>query len=116
LYSKPSPNAAQRRKNNQEVYSIHNTNVLAFQVILRVVTVQIMATTVMNTFALCDEASTTTLIDASFAEQIGADGPELPFCCCWMNKITKNYKKSKKVPFKIVGVGSESKWHVVSGA
>jgi hypothetical protein len=67
------------------------------------VLVQIMAATVMNTFALCDEASTTTLIDASFA-----DGPELPFCCRWMNKITKNYEKSKKVPFKIAGVGFES--------
>jgi hypothetical protein len=33
-----------------------------------------------------------------------------------MNKITKNYEKSKKVPFKIAGVGSESKWYVVSGA
>jgi hypothetical protein len=63
--------------------------------------VQIMATTVINTFALC----------ASFAEQIGAVGPELPFCCHWMNKITKNYEKSKKVPFKIA-----SKWHVVSVA
>jgi hypothetical protein len=63
-----------KRKNNQ---GIHNTNVLAPQVILRVVPVQIMAATIMNTFALCDEASTNTLIDASFAEQIGADGPEL---------------------------------------
>jgi hypothetical protein len=94
----------------------HNSNVPAFQVILRVVPVQIMAATVMNTFALCDEASTTSFIDASFAEQIGADGPELPFCCRWMNKITKNYEKSKKVPFKIAGVGSESKCHVVSAA
>jgi hypothetical protein len=56
-----------------------------------------MATTVMNTFALC----------ASFAEQVGAVGAELPFCCHWMNKITKNYEKSKKIPFKIA-----SKWHV----
>jgi hypothetical protein len=30
-----------------------------------------------------------------------------------MNKITKNYEISKKVQFKIAGVGSESKWHVV---
>jgi hypothetical protein len=63
-----------------------------------------MPATVMNT-SLCDEAFTITLIDAYFAEQIGADGPELPFRCRWMNKITKN---SKKVPFKIAGVGSES--------
>jgi hypothetical protein len=49
------------------------------------VPVQVMAATVMNTCVLCDEASTTTLIDASFAEQIGADGPELAFCCRWMN-------------------------------
>jgi hypothetical protein len=33
-----------------------------------------------------------------------------------MSKITKNYEKSKKVPFKTAGVRSELKWHVVSGA
>jgi hypothetical protein len=33
-----------------------------------------------------------------------------------MIKITKNYEKSQKVPFKIAGVGSKSKWHVVSSA
>jgi hypothetical protein len=48
-----------------------------------------------------------------FAEQIGTDGSELPFCCRWMNKITKNYLKSKKVPFKIAGVRSELKWHML---
>jgi hypothetical protein len=67
-----------------------------------------MAAIVMNTSVLCDEAFTITLIDAYFAEQIGTDGPELPFRCRWMNKITKNYENSKKVPFKIAGVGSES--------
>jgi hypothetical protein len=59
--------------------SIHNTNVPASHVILRVVPLHSMAANDMYTFALCDEASTTTLIDASFAEQIGADGLELPF-------------------------------------
>jgi hypothetical protein len=54
---------------------------------------------------------TTTFIDASFAE-----GPELPFCCRWMTKITKDYEEFKKVPFKIAVVGSELKWLVVSGA
>jgi hypothetical protein len=63
-------------KDEKQSRSIRNTNVLASQVILRVVPVQIMAVTVMNTFVLCNEAS----IDASFAEKIGADGPELPFC------------------------------------
>jgi hypothetical protein len=72
------------------------------------VQVEIMAATVMNTFALCDEASTNTLIDASYVEQIGADGPELPFCCRWMIKITKNYEEIQN-PFNISGVGSESK-------
>jgi hypothetical protein len=75
-----------------------------------------MAATVLNTFAPCDEASMTNLIDASFAEIIGVDGTELPFCCHGMNKITKNYEKSKKLPFKIAGVISELKWHVVNGA
>jgi hypothetical protein len=50
--------------------------------------------------------STITVIDLSFADQIGADGSDFPFCCRWINKITKNYEKSKKVPFKIAGVES----------
>jgi hypothetical protein len=66
-------------KDEKQSGNIHNTNVPASQVILRVVPVQIMAATVMNTSALCDETSTITLIDAFLAEQIGADGPELPF-------------------------------------
>jgi hypothetical protein len=55
-------------KDEKQSGNIHNTNVLASQVILRVVPVEIMAATVMNTFVLCYEAS----INASFAEQIGA--------------------------------------------
>jgi hypothetical protein len=70
-------------KDERQPGSIHNINIIASQGILRVMPVQIMAATVMNTFALCDKASTTTLIDVSFAEQIGANCPE--FCCRWMN-------------------------------
>jgi hypothetical protein len=95
--------------------SIHNNNVPASQVILKVVPVQIMAATARNSFVLCDGASMTSLVDASFAEQIGTDGPELLFCYRWMNKITKKYEKSKKVPFMIAGDGSESKWHESNG-
>jgi hypothetical protein len=63
-------------KDEKQSESIHNTNVLMF--ILRVVPVQIMAATVLNTFAnTCNEASTTALIDVSFAEQIGDDGPSV---------------------------------------
>jgi hypothetical protein len=71
--SKPSPNAAQRRKTIRKY--INNTNVPASQVILRAVLVHIMAATVMNT---------------SFSEQIGTDGIELPFC--WMN-IEQDHQK-----------------------
>jgi hypothetical protein len=81
-------------KDEKQSGSIHNTNVPASQVILRVVPVQILDATSMNTFALCHEASTITLTDASFAEKIDADGPELPFCCRWINKITKHYEQS----------------------
>jgi hypothetical protein len=48
--------------------SIRNTNVPVCQVVFRVVPVQIMVATVMKTFGPCDEASTTPLIDASFAK------------------------------------------------
>jgi hypothetical protein len=90
------------QKYEKQSGSIHNTNVSASQVIFRGVPVQFKAATVMNTFALCDEASLTTL--TSFA-----DSPELPFFCRWMNKVTKNYEKFKKEPFKIADVGSKSK-------
>jgi hypothetical protein len=61
-------------KDEKQSGSIHNTNVPASQVILRVMTVQVMAATVMNTFTIY-VMKRLRLIDASFAEQIGADDP-----------------------------------------
>jgi hypothetical protein len=87
--------------------SIHNTNVPASQVFLELY----RSKSWQRLLRIHSLYVTTTLIDASFAE-----GPELPFCCRWMNKNTKNYEKSKKVLFKIAVVGSELEWHVVSGA
>jgi hypothetical protein len=85
--------------------SIHNTNVPASQVILRVVLVQIVPTA-PTTIGLSAHRLLSKLVLIFQSCR----------CCRWMNMITKNYKKSKKVPNKIAGIGTESKWHVVSGA
>jgi hypothetical protein len=74
------------------------------QTILRIVPIIIKAVTEIDTFALCDEASTTTLIDQVVADQIGASGAlVLPYRCQWMNKTTKRFDKSKKVTVEIAG-------------
>jgi hypothetical protein len=49
-------------------------------VILRIVQVKIENTTI-ETNALCDEASTTTLIDHQTAKCIGLQGTTMPFGC-----------------------------------
>jgi hypothetical protein len=93
-----------------------NINNPSSQALLRSVPVQIRAVTVLNTFANYDEASTNTLIDESMAAKIGADGPEIPYCCRWMDKTTKTFKKSKKVSFEVAGDGENTKSHYVVGA
>jgi hypothetical protein len=57
-----------------------------------------------------------TLKDETLANQIGSDGPVSPFCCRWMNKISKKYESSRKVKLEVAGISTESKWHVVNGA
>jgi hypothetical protein len=47
--------------------------------------------------ALCDKASTTTLIDHQTAKCIGLQGKTVPFCCKWMSKVTKRYETSEKI-------------------
>jgi hypothetical protein len=93
-----------------------NINTDSSQALLRVVPIQIRAATVLNTFAICDEGSTNTLIDESMAEKIGADGPKLPYCCRWMDKTTKQFENSKKVSFEVAAASVNTKWHKVDGA
>jgi hypothetical protein len=94
-----------------DVASVNNTNDLTSQVILRVGPVYTKGTTVVSTFALFDEASTTTLID-----ETRVVGFVVPFCCRWMNKMSNKYETSRKVKFEISGIANGSKWFVIDVA
>jgi hypothetical protein len=86
------------------------------QVILRIVPVKIRRKTTIETYVLCDKASTTTLIDHQTAKCIGPQRKTVPFCCKWMSKVSKRYDTSEKVGFEISGMTNGTKWFNVNGA
>jgi hypothetical protein len=79
------------------------------QVILRIVPVKIRGKTTIETYALCDEASTLTLIDHQTAKCIELQGTTVLFCCKWMSKVTKRYDTPEKVEFEISGMANGAK-------
>jgi hypothetical protein len=70
----------------------------------------------MRTFALCNEASKTTLIDHQTFKYIELQGTTVPFCCKWKSKVTKHYATSEKIGFEISGMANGAKWFNVNGA
>jgi hypothetical protein len=78
--------------------------------VLRVVTIQIRAATVLNTFAICDEGSTNTLLDQSILTgqnyHTVADG--------WTRR--RNNLQISEVSFEVAGAGINTEWHKLNGA
>jgi hypothetical protein len=78
-------NAKQRNhKNNIVMDTVNVIDENKSQVILRIVPVKIRRKTTIETYALCDEASTTTLIDPQTAKCIGLKRTTVHFCCKWI--------------------------------
>jgi hypothetical protein len=103
-------------KNNIVMDTVNVIDENKNQVILRIVPVKIRGKTKIKTSALCDEASTTTLIDHQTAKCIGLQETIVLFCCKWMSKVTKRYITSEKIGFEISGMANGAKWFNVNGA
>lgn len=70
----------------------------------------------INTYALFDEAATTTLIESRIADEIGLDGPIEPLCYQWLNEVSRNDDSSRRVTVEISGVGEFFKTFKIVGA
>jgi hypothetical protein len=96
-------------KNNIVMDKVNVIDENKSQVILRIVPVKIKGKTTIETYALCDEASTTTLIDHQTAKCIGLQGTTV-------SKVTKRYDTYEKIGFEISGIANEAKWFNVNEA
>lgn len=65
-------------------------------------------------FAFLDEGSSTTLLEAGVAEQLGLDGPSASLWLSWTGNITREEKGSKRVSLTIAGESSKQKYAINS--
>jgi hypothetical protein len=109
MSSKKQRNHVERvlHKNNILINTLIDEN--KCKVILRIVPVKIRGKTTIETYDLCVETSTTTLIGHQTAKCIGLQGTTVPFCCEKMSKVTKRYDTSEKVGFEISGMTNGAK-------
>lgn len=87
---------------NNDANNVHemvaHQNVSESSVFLRIIPVKISGPNgEISTSALCDEASTITLIDKSLTTLLGIKGPTQPLCVQWTNNIIKEEEESQKV-------------------
>ena len=57
----------------------------------------------VETFALLDEGSTVTLLDAEIARQIGATGETAPLVMRWTDRMERQYPSSQRVTVSVFG-------------
>jgi hypothetical protein len=80
------------------------------QVLLRQIKVRLYGEHgVMETVALCDEASTISLIDKAVANHLGLKGTSEPLCIQWTNDIVSRHERSTKIDLRISGVAAEAR-------
>lgn len=71
-------------------------------VLLRTVRVKVAGPNgTLVTTALCDEASTITMMDRAFADKLGIHGKCQPLCFQWTNNVTRQDNTSEKIDVKI---------------
>ena len=78
------------------------------RVMLRTVPINVTGTKgTVHTFALLDEASTVTLLDASLAKEIGAKGTHCPLTLTWTDDTSQTDNNSRKVEVSVFRSGQE---------
>lgn len=99
LLHMPEPREVKVKNDADNVQEmVAHQNVSESSVFLRIIPVKISGPNgEISTSALCDEASTVTLIDKSLTTQLGIKGPTQPLCVQWTNNIIKEEEESQKV-------------------
>lgn len=82
------------------------------EVLLKIIPVELQGPNcILKTYALLDEGSTVSLIDESFAKELGLEGPVQPLRIQWTNNQFNEQKNSMTVSVSIKGCqNSNSKW------
>lgn len=84
----------------KEVVAHHGSS--GVRTMLRVIPVMLSGPKgTVRTAALCDEASTITLIESSVASAIGISGPVNPLCYQWTNNVTRHEGESQTINISI---------------
>lgn len=103
LHVYESQQTTQQNTSTSENHTLHVGNEFK-TVLLRVLPIKLYGTKKeIETYALFDEGSTVSLIDAKLAEEIGVDGVEDPLKMFWTNSSCYEDNFSKRVNFKIQG-------------
>lgn len=85
----------------QEVVA-HHGSLSGTKTMLRVIPVMLTGPKgTVRTAALCDEASTITMIESSVANAIGISGPVTPLCYQWTNNVTRHEEESQTINISI---------------
>ncbi|XP_058448625.1 uncharacterized protein LOC131428593 [Malaya genurostris] len=109
-YSKYSRTDTQNSQDN--VCNINGKNV---NTLLRVGRIRISGPKgVKKVFALFDEGSSLSMMDAAIAESIGLRGPISPVTYRWTNGILHKEDQSMRLSFRISGPSEQAKWYEVS--
>lgn len=66
----------------------------------------------VNIFAFLDEGSTSTLLEAGRAEQLGIDGPSETLWLSWTEQISREEKESRKICVTVSGTGLKQKYTI----
>lgn len=89
---------------NDEIKEVvaHHEASNGLKTMLRVIPVMLSGPNgTVKTAALCDEASTITLIESSVASAIGITGPVNPLCYQWTNNVTRHEEESQTINISI---------------
>ncbi|XP_058817877.1 uncharacterized protein LOC131681183 [Topomyia yanbarensis] len=96
----------------QNVCNVHGKNM---NTLLRVGKVRIQGPRgTAELFALFDEGSSLSMMDAAVAENIGLRGPIAPVSYRWTNGILHKEEQSMMLSFRISGPSEQAKWYNVS--
>ncbi|XP_062699445.1 uncharacterized protein LOC134284513, partial [Aedes albopictus] len=69
----------------------------------------------VHTFAFLDEGSSSTLIDARIARELGASGEAYPLCLQWTGEVERTEENSQLIRLEIAGRGAQKR-HVLKAA
>lgn len=109
-------NSGMQEDSTQKVEMVCTLRSDTKRVILRMIPVQLYGPAgVISVLALCDEASTVTLLDAKIAERLGLTGPSETLCLQWTNDEVSIQQTSLRMDVQISKPDEENNKFIMRG-